>query len=784
MGLPPKREVEHAIVLEPGSGPISLRPYRYPYLHKNEIERQVNELLQQKVIRRSNSSFSSLVILVKKDSSWRMCVDYRALNKVTVPDKYPIPVVDELLDELHGAHYFSKLDLKSGYHQIRFKEEDVYKTAFRTHEGHYEYIVMPFGLMNAPATFQSTMNQVFKSYLRKFVLVFFDDILIYSQDWETHLLHLKQVLQMLSQHSFIANKKKCKFGQLQVEYLGHIISGLGVKVDPAKVRSILEWPIPTSVKGVRGFLGLTGYYRKFIQDYGKMARPLTELTKKEGFKWGAEALAAFENLKRALTSAPVLTLPDFSQPFQIECDAFGRGIGAILMQNKRPISYFNKALSPTNLSKSVYEKELMALVLSVQHWRHYLIGRSFVVFTDQKSLKSLLQQRVASCGQQNWISKLLGYHFEVVYKPGVENKAADSLSRMFEKGENKMLLSSPIWEQGEKIQQEVLNDPTLRGIIQDLSRDPHSRPGFSIHQDTLFYKERRVIPASSDLIPTLLKEFHSSPTGGHSGFLRTYRRLTANLYWIGIKKRIQEFVRECDTCQRKKYSASSPYGLLQPLPIPKQVWEEISMDFISGLPKSKGFDTIFVVVDRLSKYAHFILLKHPYTARRAATIFAKEVVRLHGVPQSILSDRDPLFVSVLWKELFKLQGTVLKMSSSYHPETDGQIEVVNRCLETYLRCFAAEQPKSWADWVSWAELWYNTTFHSSTSTTPFEVVYGRKTPTIIRFLKGETKVEAVARDLEDRDEAIRQLKYNLIKAQEQMKKYANKKRVMKVFDIA
>jgi len=349
------------------------------------------------------------------------------------------------------------------------------------------------------------MNQIFKAYLRKFVLVFFDDILVYSRDWETHLLHLQQALRVLSQQQFIVNQKKCNFGQQQVEYLGHVISGLGVTVDRTKVKNVVEWPVPRNVKGVKGFLGQTGYYRKFIKDYGKMVKPLTELTKKDGFYWGPEAAAAFKELKRVLTSASLLTLPDFTQPFQIECDASGRGIGAVLMQNQKPIAYFSKALSATNLSKFVYEKEFMALVLSVQHWRHYLIGKSFIVFTDQKSLKNLLQQRVASCDQQCWISKLLGYQFEVIYKPGPEYKVVDSLSRMFEeKEECKMLISSPVWEQREKIQEEVLKDPTLKKVLEDVTKDPLSRPGFHIHHETSLYKNRVVIPSSSDLIPLLL----------------------------------------------------------------------------------------------------------------------------------------------------------------------------------------------------------------------------------------------------------------------------------------
>jgi len=482
-GLPLARKISHGIELYKEVGPVSVRPYKYPYHHKEEIEKQVSELLHQGTIRHSTSAFSSPVILVKKkDASWRMCVDYRELNKVTVPDKYPITVVEELLDELHGAAYFSKLDLKSGYHQIRMREEDVHKTAFRTHEGHYEYLVMPFGLTNAPATFQSIMNQVFKPYLRKFVLVFFDDILVYSRRWQDHLENLSLVLQLLQQQAFVVNQKKCVFGSRQVVYLGHVISEKGVVVDPEKIRSVVEWPIPRNVKGVRGFLGLTGYYRKFIAGYGRIAKPLTELTKKDGFKWDSTALTAFEELKKVMTQAPVLVLPNFTQPFEIECDASGAGIGAVLMQNRRPIAYFSKALSPNNLSKSAYEKELMALVLAVQHWRPYLLGRSFKVYSDQRSLGYLLQQRITTAEQQHWIAKLLGYQFEVVYKPGPDNKVVDALSRVFEDGELRNIISFPIWLQGKQVQGEQQSDPFLKRVVDNIQQDVNPKQGFSWQQ--------------------------------------------------------------------------------------------------------------------------------------------------------------------------------------------------------------------------------------------------------------------------------------------------------------
>jgi hypothetical protein len=781
-GLPPRRKNEHMINLKEGHEAVNVRPYRYPHHHKNEIEKQVRELLEAGVIRHNTSSFSSPVILVKKkDDSWRMCIDYRALNKATIPDKFPIPVIEELLDEIHGATVFSKLDLKSGYHQVRVREEDVYKTAFRTHEGHYEFLVMPFGLMNAPSTFQSLMNDVFRPILRRFVLVFFDDILVYSKDWKSHMSHLEKVLSVLQLNGLVANKKKCHFAKASEDYLGHVISGNGVAVDPTKIESVTQWPIPKNVKGVRGFLGLTGYYRKFIRDYGKVARPLTELTKKDAFVWGQEAQIAFDKLKLCLTTALVLALPDFNKEFIIECDASEVGIGVILMQEKRPVAYFSKALGTRNMTKSAYEKELMAVVLAIQHWRPYLIGRRFTVSTDQKSLKQLLQQRIVTAEQQNWAAKLLGFDFDIIYKPGKLNRGAES--RANEGGELQAITTSVQWKDEELLREEFDKDPYLQKVVADLQTDASSRPGFTFKHGVLLYEGRLVISNQSALIPTLLEEFHATPQGGHSGFYRTYRRLAANVYWVGMKNTIQDYVRGCDICQRQKYLASSPGGLLQPLPIPDRVWEDLSMDFITGLPKSKGFEAILVVVDRLSKYSHFVPLKHPYTAKTIAEIFVKEVVRLHGIPLSIVSDRDPIFMSNFWQEIFKLQGTQLRMSTAYHPESDGQTEVVNRCLESYLRCFIADQPKTWFHWMTWAEYWFNTSYHASTGQTPFEIVYGRPPPTMVYWVQGETRVEAVQKELMDRDEAIRQLKTHLLQAQERMKHYADRKRCDRSFKM-
>jgi hypothetical protein len=573
------------------------------------------------------------------------------------------------------------------------------------------------------------------------------------------------VFELLRTNTLFLKKSKCYFGKSQVAYLGHIIHGAGVEMDAAKIQAIKEWPIPQSVKTLRGFLGLAGYYRKFIKDYGEIAAPLTSLLKKKAFHWDSAADTSFEALKKSLSSAPVLKLPNFNVEFVVECDASGSGFGAVLQQEGHPIAYFSRKIANRHLKLAAYERELIGLAKAVTHWRPYLWGRHFLIRTDHFSLKYLLEQRLTTSPQQHWMSKLMGFDFRVEYKAGKLNRSADALSRRDEDDQSLMAISFPHADILEDIRKETETLPDLLQLRKNIEQGKLG-PKWSIHDGLIFFKERIHMLPTSSLIPTILSAIHDMT---HEGNVRTLHRIRRDFHWKDMKPTILEYVQNCSVCQRHKWQTLQPAGLLQPLPIPQQIWADISMDFVEGLPKVHGKSVLLVVVDRLSKYAHFLPISHPFTATSVATIFFAEIFKLHGLPESIVSDRDKVFQSLFWKELFRLSGTKLAFSSAYHPQSDGQTEVVNRTIEMYLRCLTSDYPRKWVDWVPWAEFCYNTSYHTSLGTTPFKLVYGRDPPRLLQYTIGSTRIEAVDKAIQERDVVLQDARARLLQAQQRMK---------------
>jgi hypothetical protein len=531
--LPPMRSIQHAIDFVPGSSLPNLPAYRMSPTEHQELHRQITELLGRGFIRESLSPCAVPALLTpKKDGSWRMCVDSRAINKITIKYRFPIPRLDDMLDVLHGATIFSKVDLRSGYHQIRLRPGDEWKTAFKTRDGLFEWLVMPFGLTNAPSTFMRVMTQILRPFIDKFVVVYFDDILIFSQNLEEHVNHLTQVLHTLRFESFFINLKKCSFAQSSVLFLGFIVSAEGISADPAKVRAILEWPTPNNIHEVRSFHGLASFYRRFIKGFSGIMAPITECTKKGAFLWTTAAAKAFQKIKSVLTEAPVLRMPNFDVPFEVACDASHSGIGGVLSQQGHPIAFFSEKLSDAKHRYSTYELELYAVVQSIKHWRHYLIHSDFILFTDHDSLRHINSQKKLSSKHARWFDYLQQFTFVLKHKAGVENRVADALSRKALLLQN-LAVTVPCFAD---LPATYRLDPDFGPVYLRLCAQPHPPDtDFHISEGFLFKGIRLCIPRSS-LREFVITELHSGGLASHFGRDKTLNLVEDRFFWPHLRR--------------------------------------------------------------------------------------------------------------------------------------------------------------------------------------------------------------------------------------------------------
>jgi hypothetical protein len=800
-GLPPPRDVDHRIDLIPGSAPPFRPTYKMSPLELDELNKQLTELISKEFIQPSKSPFGAPVLFVKKkDGSTRMCIDYRALNKITIKNKYPLPRVEELFDRLLGAKYFSKLDLRSGYHQVRIEPDDIPKTAFRTRYGHYEFKVLPFGLTNAPATFMQMMHQLFRDYLDNFVVIFLDDILIYSKTEAEHMEHIKLVLQRLRDSKLFAKQSKCEFFVKQISFLGHVLDANGLSMDKSKVEAVQLWPVPESSKAIREFLGLAGYYRRFIKDFSKIARPLSDLLQQnKTFNWSQSQQQAFGELKKALVEAPILIHPDPQIPYVITCDASGFATGAVLQQDQgkglQPIAFISHKMLPAETRYAVHEQELLAVVQALKAWRHYVHGSKFTVVTDHRSLQYIRTQPHLSARQARWLECLSEFDFEIIYRAGKDNHVADALSRR--RDHQVDLDSSQVINNIEQVDIEVnneiiddikvayANDATCRKLIQQFGDNQQHDTTLTLVDDIICKNINRVyIPNDDDIKKRLLSECHNIPLAAHCGISKMYERLKRRWYWPKMKRDVEVYCNSCLQCQQNKISTQQPMGLLQPLPIPERRWQQVTMDLIVKLPKTKkGNDSIAVFVDKLTKMVHYVATIEQINAPRLAKLFMDNVVRLHGIPDSIVSDRDPRMTSRFWKELWKLLGTKLKMSTAHHPQTDGQTERQNRVLEEALRAYVTPMHNDWDEHLAALEFAHNSSIATSTGKTPFELNYGETPKLPIERLIVNTRVASVESILQCIKNDVEQARINLQVAQERQQRYANEHRRDHEFEV-
>ncbi len=722
--LPPHRPWDCAIDLLPGAKIPKGRVYPLSIPERKAMEEYIREALQQQFIRPSTSpAASSFFFVGKKDGGLRPCIDYRTLNSQTVKLPYPLPLVPAALEELRGAHIFTKLDLRSAYNLVRIREGDEWKTAFITPSGHYEYRVTPYGLSNPLSVFQGFMNKVFREFLHRFVIVYIDDILIYSRNLAEHRHHVLQVLLQLRKHQLYLKQEKCEFHRTTIQFLGYVINPEGIQMDQGKVQVINSWPQPQSVKELQRFLGFSNFYRRFIHNFSHLTAPITSLLRHQpkSLSWTPEAITAFEKLKRAFCTALILKHMEPQLPFVVEVDASTTGVGALLSQYHgeppllHPCAFYSKKLTPAEQNYDIGNRELLAIKLALEEWRHWLEGAQhpFTVITDHKNLEYIQNAKRLNSRQARWALYFTRFNFTITYRPGNKNVKADSLSRLHppdcpttpEPILPPAIIVSPIqWDLDEQIRLATLVEPAPLG-------GPEGRT---------------YVPASLRL--TLLGSLHASLGSGHPGSQRTLSLLQARYWWPSMAHDVSQYIRRCSVCAMSKSPRHLPSGKLVPLPVPRRPWSHIGVDFITDLPNSDNNTCILVVVDRFSKACKLIPLKGLPTSLETAEALFHQVFRNFGLPEDIVSDRGPQFISRVWKSFFKLLGVTISLSSGYHPRSNGQTEWKIQEIGRYLRSYCHDNQHGWNRFLPWAEYAQNSLKQPTTGLTPFQCMLGFQPP--------------------------------------------------------
>lgn len=777
--LPPHREYDHPVDLIDGQALKKLKVYPLNAKEDAWLKAWIDKSLAIGHIEPSSHYFGSPVFLVaKKTGDYRMVTDFRVLNNATVKNTYPLPRIDTLLERVRLAKFFTKLDMPTSYQLLRMRPGDEKWTTILTRYGAFQSKVMREGMSNAGASFQFFMNDLFHELLDKGVIVYIDDILIYANTQEELHELTKAVFKIIRQNDLYLKPTKCEFLQERITFLGFVVGHNQVGPEQGKLDSVESWPTPRNIKDIQRFLGFAGFYRRFIYDYAGITKPMTKLTRKNTpWVWGEEEDASFNGLKRAFASSPVLAQFDPDLQCYIETDASNCAIAAIASQRfpkgddseVRPTGFFSRSLQPAEANYPVHDKELLAVIEAFKHWKANLIGmvHPIIVLTDHKNLEYFMSGKPLVQRQGRWAAFLSDFNFKIRYRPGEKGEKPDALTRRSDyhpgKGSSKtkwdlnptVLLPEALFENfqtaalrgGNRIRIDTQLTTIDSWIRTELEKDAIREEGLRIQvgkdnetddestideqnswswtiSGLLLYQGRVVVPDSQELKNHICKSRHDSMVAGHPGATKTIALIKRDYYWPKMDSDIKLYVSECPDCQRNKPRRHRPYGELKSLDIPNGPWEDISMDFVVGFPKIGKMDAIWNIVDRFTKQAHFVPIPTTITARGLAGLFKTHIFRVHGIPRSILSDRDSKFTSKFWEEFCELLGIERKMSTAFHPQTDGQTERTNQVLEHYLRQYCNYNQDDWEALLPLAEFCYNNNVHESTGTTPFFANYG------------------------------------------------------------